>query len=201
MFMQDMYLSPEELSSEVIFEPRDTEPSARTGRLPLWVVVAMVAVGAIGFGLLMSSKEDLDVEQLNGKYKSMQFAREKMQSADIEDDYVFGETLLDYSGDEGDGDVNPFSLDYPDDPQFRKITLAPFSLDYPDDSQFRKINSAKKNQVEEGEHIEKDKVVEYVLKNQRRPSDTQGGYRVPLIILVFPFLILAVKLVRLGSGM
>merc|ERR1719206_334286 len=132
----------------------------------------MVALGAIGFGLMMSSKEDVVVEQLNGKYKSMQFAREKMQSADNEDNYVFGDTHLDYSGDEGDGNVNPFSQDYPDDPQFRKI------------------NSAKKNKVEEGEHIEKDKVVEYVLKNQRRPSDTQGGYRVPLIILVFPFLIL-----------
>merc|ERR1712013_141948 len=134
--------SPEEASSEVLFERKDTEPSSRTGRLlPLWVIVAMVVFGAIGFGLMMSSKEDVEVEQLNGKYKSIQFAREKMKSVDYEDIYVFGE------------------------------------------------------------HIEEDKVVEYVLKNRRGASDTQGGYRLPLLILVFPFLILAVKLVRLGSGM
>jgi len=181
---QDMPLSPEEVSSEVLIARKDTEPSTRTGGLlPLWVIVAMVAVGAIGFGLMMSSKEGVEVEQLNGKYKSMQFAREKVQSVDNEDIHVFGETLLDYSDDEGDGDVYPLSPDYPDDPQFRKFNLA------------------KKNQVEEGEHIEEDKVVEYVLKNRRGASDTQGGYRLPLLILVFPFLILAVKLVRLGSGM
>ena len=184
MFVQDMPLSPEEVSSEVLIARKDTEPSTRTGGLlPLWVIVAMVAVGAIGFGLMMSSKEDVEVEQLNGKYKSIQFAREKMKSVDYEDIYVFGETLLDYSDDKGDDDVDPLSPDYPDDPQFRKFNLA------------------KKNQVEEGEHIEEDKVVEYVLKNRRGASDTQGGYRLPLLILVFPFLILAVKLVRLGSGM
>jgi len=176
--------SPEEASSEVLFERKDTEPSSRTGRLlPLWVIVAMVVFGAIGFGLMMSSKEDVEVEQLNGKYKSIQFAREKMKSVDYEDIYVFGETLLDYSDDKGDDGVDPLSPDYPDDPQFRKFNLA------------------KNNQVEEGEHIEEDKVVEYVLKNRRGASDTQGGYRLPLLILVFPFLILAVKLVRLGSGM
>ena len=182
MFMQDM--SPEEVSSEVLFARKDNEPSALTGRLPLWVIVAMVAVGAIGFGLMMSNKEDVVVEQLNGKYKSIQFAREKLQSDDNEDVFVvLGDTYLDYFGDEDDGDVNPFSPDYPDDPQFRKINLA------------------KNIQVKEDEHIEEDKVVEYVLKNRRGVSDTQGGYRLPLLILVFPFLILTVKLVRLGSGM
>jgi len=181
---QDMSLSPEEVSSEVLFARKDTEPSARTGWLPLWVIVAMVAVGAIGFGLMLSTKEDVVVEQLNGKYKSIQFAREKLQSDDNEDVFVvLGDTYLDYFGDEDDGDVNPFSPDYPDDPQFRKINLA------------------KNIQVKEDEHIEEDKVVEYVLKNRRGVSDTQGGYRLPLLILVFPFLILTVKLVRLGSGM
>merc|ERR1712240_982891 len=154
---QDMYLSPEEVSSEVLFARKDTEPSALTGRLPLWVIVAMVAVGAIGFGLMLSSKEDVVVEQLNGKYKSIQFAREKLQSGDNEDVYVLGDTYLDYFGDEDDGDVNPFSPDYPDDPQFRKINLA------------------KDIQVKEGEHIEEDKVVEFVLKNRRGASDTQGS--------------------------
>ena len=182
MFIQDMPLSPEEVSSEVLFERRDTKPSTRIGGLPLWVIGAMVAVGAIGFGLLMSSKEDVEVEQLNGKYKSMQFAREKLQSVDNENIYDLGDIHLDYFGDEGDGDVNPFSPDYPDDPQFRKINLA------------------KKNEVEEGEPIEEDKVVNYVMKNRRAPSNTQGGNRVPFLILVFPFLILAVKLLRLGSA-
>ena len=178
-----MPLSPVEVSSEVLIARKDTEPSTRTGGLlPLWVIVAMVAVGAIGFGLMMSNKEDVVVEQLNGKYKSIQFAREKLQSDDYEDVFVvLGDTYLDYFGDEDDGDVNPFSPDYPDDPQFRKINLA------------------KNIQVKEDEHIEEDKVVEYVLKNRRGVSDTQGGYR--LLILVFPFLILTVKLVRLGSGM
>ena len=172
--------SPHGVSSEVLFERIDTEPSAHTGGLPLWVIVAMVVVGAIGFGLMMSSKEDVEVEQLNGKYKSIQFAREKLQAVDNEDIYDLGDAHLDYFGDEVDGDVDPSSPDYPDDPQFRKINLA------------------KNNPVEEAEHIE-DKVVDYVLKNRRGPSNTQGGYRVPLLILVFPFLILAVKLVRLGG--
>ena len=92
--------SPEEASSEVLIERKDTEPSARTGGLlPLWVIVAMVAVGAIGFGLMMSSKEDVEVEQLNGKYKAIQFAREKWQSVDNEDMYVLGDTYLEYFGD------------------------------------------------------------------------------------------------------
>merc|ERR1719206_541776 len=147
----------QEVSSEVLIERKDTEPSARTGGLSLWVIVAMVAVGAIGFGLMMSSKEDVEVDQLNGKYKSIQFAREKLQSVDNEDMYVLGDTYLDYFGDEGDSDVNPFSPDYPDDPQFRKINLA------------------KNIQVKEDEHIEEDKVVEYVLKNRRGVSDTQGS--------------------------
>ena len=180
MFLQDDSLFPEVVSSEVSFKRKDTESSTHTGGLPLRAIVAMIVVGAIGFGLMMSCKEDVEVEQLNGKYKSMQFAREKMQPVDTEDIYDLGDAHLDYFGDEVDGDVDPSSPDYPDDPQFRKINLA------------------KNNPVEEAEHIE-DKVVDYVLKNRRGPSDTQGGYRVPFLILVFPFLILAVKLARLGG--
>merc|ERR1719357_2048290 len=86
---QDMPPSPHGVSSEILFERIDTEPSAHTGGLPLWVIVAMVVVGAIGFAL-MSSKEDVEVEQLNGKYKSIQFAREKLQSVDNEDIYDLG---------------------------------------------------------------------------------------------------------------
>ena len=45
-------------------------------------VAAMLAIiGALGFGLMMINKDqDMKVDQLNGKYKSMQFAREKIQS-------------------------------------------------------------------------------------------------------------------------
>ena len=91
MFIQDNSLSPEEVSSEVSFKRKDTEPSTHTGGLPLRAIVAMIVVGAIGFGLMMSSKEDEEVEHLNGKYKSMQFAREKMQPVDTEDIYDLGE--------------------------------------------------------------------------------------------------------------
>ena len=41
-----------------------------------------------------------------------------LQSVDNEDIFV-----SDYFDDESNGNVDPFSLDYPDDPQFRKINM------------------------------------------------------------------------------
>ena len=89
-----------------------------TYALPL---AAMLAIfGALGFGLMMINKEAVEVDQLNGKYKSMQYARESFQTAASKmggDSDVVNELVYDYDGLELDSD-NVY-LEYPDDPKFR----------------------------------------------------------------------------------
>jgi len=93
-------------------EPRQSS-NLLTCALPL--AATFVVFGALGFGLMMMiNKEAVEVDhQLNGKYKSMQFARERIQTGsneegDVDDNYV-DEVL----------DGNMLHMDYPDDPQFR----------------------------------------------------------------------------------
>ena len=122
-------------------------------------VAAMLAIiGALGFGLMMINKDqDMKVDQLNGKYKSMQFAREKIQAEatgkDLDSPAVGGMNV-DLNGKEFE--KNDQYLDYPDDPKFRQpsdalemgvdgghtLDVNPEAgqddlLDYPDDPQFR----------------------------------------------------------------
>jgi len=126
-----------------------------TCALPL--AATFVVFGALGFGLMMMiNKEAVEVDhQLNGKYKSMQFARERIQTGsneegDVEDNYV-DEVF----------DGNVLNMDYPDDPNFRPNSQGFVAeenyfdnshtndvnpdakqdqddlIDYPDDPQFR----------------------------------------------------------------
>ena len=87
--------------------------------LPL---AAMLAIfGALGFGLMMINKEAVELDQLNGKYKSLQYARERIQTASNKrggDSAIVNELVYDYDGrEELDGDN--LYLEYPDDPKFR----------------------------------------------------------------------------------
>ena len=135
-------------------EPRQSS-YLLTCALPL--AATFVVFGALGFGLMMMiNKEAVEVDhQLNGKYKSMQFARERIQTGsneegDVEDNYV-DEVF----------DGNVLNMDYPDDPNFRPNSQGFVAeenyfdnshtndvnpdakqdqddlIDYPDDPQFR----------------------------------------------------------------
>jgi len=96
--------------------------------LPLAAILVIFA--ALGFGLvMMMNKEAVEVDhhQLNGKYKSMQFARERIQtSVNMEGDDALDSNMVDpddFDNSNAD-DVNPDAnqdgeIDYPDDPQFR----------------------------------------------------------------------------------
>ena len=96
--------------------------------LPLAAILVIFA--ALGFGLvMMMNKEavELDHHQLNGKYKSMQFARERIQtSVNIEGDDALDSNMVDpddfdnSNADDVNSDANQDGeIDYPDDPQFR----------------------------------------------------------------------------------
>jgi len=96
--------------------------------LPLAAILVIFA--ALGFGLvMMMNKEAVEVDhhQLNGKYKSMQFARERIQtSVNKEGDDAVDSNMVDpddFDNSNAD-DLNPDAnqdgeIDYPDDPQFR----------------------------------------------------------------------------------
>ena len=136
-------------------EPRQ---SSELPTYALSLAAAFVIFGALGFGLMMINKEAVEVDHhLNGKYKSMQFARERIQTGsnkeagDLDDglnEGVGDGDLEDYYADEVlDGNL-PCS-DYPDDPKFRlhshesstgdvnPDTKHDDFIDYPDDPQFR----------------------------------------------------------------
>ena len=87
--------------------------------LPL---AAMLAIfGALGFGLMMINKEAVELDQLNGKYKSLQYARERIQTASNKrggDSAIVNELVYDYDGHE-ELDSDNLYLEYPDDPKFR----------------------------------------------------------------------------------
>jgi len=86
--------------------------------LPLAVMLAIF--GALGFGLMMMNKDAVEVDQLNGKYKSMQYARERMQTvANKKGDDSASVRDLDYNYVGEELESNPLYLDYPDDPKFR----------------------------------------------------------------------------------
>ena len=124
-----------------------------TYALPL---AAMLAIfGALGFGLMMMNKETVKMDQLNGKYKSMQYARESFQTAASKmggDSDVVNELVYDYDGLE-ELDSDNVYLEYPDDPKFRLHSQRTDALennfdensgakqdelmDYPDNPEFR----------------------------------------------------------------
>ena len=100
---------------EVTLPEKEPRQSFNLLACALPLAATFVVFGALGFGLMMMiNKEAVEVDhQLNGKYKSMQFARERIQTGsnvegDVDDDYV-DEVL----------DGNMLHMDYPDDPQFR----------------------------------------------------------------------------------
>ena len=99
-------------------EPRQSSVFV-TYALPL---AAMFAIfGALGFGLMMINKEAVEVDQLNGKYKSLQYARERIQTASNKrggDSAIVNELVYDYDGREELAGDNLY-LEYPDDPKFR----------------------------------------------------------------------------------
>merc|ERR1719430_1740994 len=130
-----------------ILEKEPSQPSLLSCALPL--AAMLVIFGALGFGLIMMvNKEAVEVDhQLNGKYKSMQYARDRIQSSsnkeggDDLEDYYFDEVLeyTDPKFRQGSQEIvteeNDFDksnnddvtadadqeglIDYPDDPQFR----------------------------------------------------------------------------------
>jgi len=120
---QDTLLTPEahnELPEAPLVEKKPRQYSVFVAyALPL---AAMLAIfGALGFGLMMINKEAVEVDQLNGKYKSLQYARERIQTASNKrggDSAIVNELVYDYDGhEELDGDN--LYLEYPDDPKFR----------------------------------------------------------------------------------
>ena len=142
---------------EVTLPEKEPRQSFNLLACALPLAATFVVFGALGFGLMMMiNKEAVEVDhQLNGKYKSMQFARERIQTGSnedggVDDDYV--DEIL---------DGNMQSMDYPDDPQFRPNSpgfvaeenyfdnsntngVNPDAkqdqddlIDYPDDPQFR----------------------------------------------------------------
>ena len=134
------------------------KPSSSLLSYALPVAAMLAIIGALGFGLMMINKDqDMKVDQLNGKYKSMQFAREKIQSEATGKDLAspaVGGMNVDLNGKEFE--KNDQYLDYPDDPKFRQpsdalemgvdgghtLDVNPKAgqddlLDYPDDPQFR----------------------------------------------------------------
>jgi len=120
---QDTLLTPEahnELPEAPLVEKEPRQSSVFvTYALPL---AAMLAIfGALGFGLMMINKEAVEVDQLNGKYKSLQYARERIQTEANnggEDSAIVNELVYDYDGHEELGGDNMY-LEYPDDPKFR----------------------------------------------------------------------------------
>jgi len=143
--------------------PLQKEPRQSSDLLAyaLSLSVAFVIFGALGFGLMMMiNKEAVEVDhKLNGKYKSMQYARERIQTGSNEeggdlDNIIDVDELLDSS---------MLNMEYPDDPNFRANSHIPQYvigehdyenantdhvnpdakqvqddlIDYPDDPQFR----------------------------------------------------------------
>ena len=141
---------------EVTLPEKEPRQSSNLLSCALPLAATFVVFGALGFGLMMMiNKEAVEVDhQLNGKYKSMQFARERIQTGsneegDVEDEDNYVDEVL---------DSNMQSMDYPDDPQFRPNSqgfvpeeyysnthdVIPDAkqdqddlIDYPDDPQFR----------------------------------------------------------------
>ena len=144
---------------EVTLPEKEPRQSSNLLSCALPLAATFVVFGALGFGLMMMiNKEAVEVDhQLNGKYKSMQFARERIQTGsneegDVEDEDNYVDEVL---------DSNMQSMDYPDDPQFRPNSpefvveeyyfdnsntndVNPDAkqdqddlIDYPDDPQFR----------------------------------------------------------------
>ena len=158
---KDTLRTPEthlEYEQEVLSSEMKPKPSSFLLSYALPVAAMLAIIGALGFGLMMIKKDqDMKVDQLNGKYKSMQFAREKIQAEatgkDLDSPAVGGMNV-DLNGKEFE--KNDQYLDYPDDPKFRQpsdalemgvdgghtLDVNPEAgqddlLDYPDDPQFR----------------------------------------------------------------
>jgi len=120
---QDTLLTPEAArheGPEVQVLEKEPRQSSAFLAYALPVAVMLAIFGALGFGLMMMNKDTAEVDQLNGKYKSMQYARERIQTAANEkgDDSASVRDLdYNYVGEERE--TNPLYLDYPDDPKFR----------------------------------------------------------------------------------
>jgi len=152
---QDTLLTPEahnELAEALPLiekEPRQS-PLFVTYALPL---AAMFAIfGALGFGLMMMNKETVEMDQLNGKYKSMQYARERIQTAANKmggDSDIVNELVYDYDDLEVLGGENA-NLDYPDDPNFR---LHSHRTDTAEENSFDKSQT--------DSHAEQDELMDY----------------------------------------
>jgi len=130
-------------------EPRQSSLFV-TYALPL---AAMFAIfGALGFGLMIMNKEIVKVDQLNGKYKSMQYARERIQTAANKmggDSDIVNELVYDYDDLEVLGGENA-NLDYPDDPNFR---LHSHRTDTAEENSFDKSQT--------DSHAEQDELMDY----------------------------------------
>merc|ERR1712181_44151 len=91
-------------------------------------------------------------DQLNGKYKSMQYARERIQTAANKiggDSDIVNELVYDYDGLELDSD-NVY-LEYPDDPKFRLNSQRTDALE----------NNFNNADADEGSSAEQYEVVDY----------------------------------------
>jgi len=136
---QDTLLTPEahnELPEAPLVEKKPRQYSVFVAyALPL---AAMLAIfGALGFGLMMINKEAVEVDQLNGKYKSLQYARERIQ------------TEANKRGEELGGD-NVY-LDYPDDPKFRPHFQRKDALE----------NDFDKSDTDKNSRAEQDELMDY----------------------------------------
>merc|ERR1719430_1866454 len=103
--------------SEITLQEKEPRQSSNLLACALPVAATLVIFGALGFGLMMMiNKEAVEVEnQLNGKYKSMQYARERIHTGSNEeggdlDNSIDVDELLDSS---------MLYMEYPDDPNFR----------------------------------------------------------------------------------
>jgi len=156
---QDTLLTPEahnELPEAPLVEKKPRQYSVFVAyALPL---AAMLAIfGALGFGLMMINKEAVEVDLLNGKYKSMQYARERIQTEANKrgedsaiDNSIVNELDYDYDGHEELGEDNLY-LEYPDDPKFRPHFQRNDALE----------NDFDKSDTDRNSHAEQDELMDY----------------------------------------
>jgi len=152
---QDTLLTPEahnELPEAPLIEKEPRQSSVFvTYALPL---AAMLAIfGALGFGLMMINKEASEVDQLNGKYKSLKYARERIETEANKGgagSAIVNELVYDYDGHE-ELDSDDVYLEYPDDPKFRPHSQRIDALE----------NDFDKSETDENSRAEQDELMDY----------------------------------------
>ena len=158
MTLQDTLLTSSDTSEtrnecpEVTLPEKEPRQSSNLLTCALPLAATFVVFGALGFGLMMMiNKEAVEVDhQLNGKYKSMQFARERIQTGsneegDVEDEDNYVDEVL---------DSNMQSMDYPDDPQFR-----PNSPEFVDEEYY--FDKSNTNDVNPDVKQDQDDLIDY----------------------------------------